>query len=170
MTKQLLAFLLIVLFIGVDLEAQVRNEKNWDVTIRMPGGRIKGEFYKVSDSSISIIGIDNREDEILFNEIEKIRLTRSVRKGTKKTLGFMGGAILGTWSGVELMTKDKTGEPRALSGLFGGIVGGLVGGIVGSFVAPMIHTLIASKRFHVVHDLSAYKELHEAILVHVQRR
>lgn len=171
MLKNWLAFLMINMFIGNKLNAQnIQKEKEWDVTVRLSGGKIKGTFYKVSDSSITIIGIDQREDEIFFNDIENIRLTRGVKKGTKKILGFIGGATLGGWGGVEIMTKGKTGEPQALSGIFGGIVGGLVGGIVGSFVAPFIHTLIASKKFDVKHNTSSYRELHESILAHVQRR
>ena len=157
---------MLLCFVVITTAAQTPADNRrqiWEARIKLPAGKVKGEFYAVSDSSITILGVDRMYDEIFFRDIVNIRLMRYVRRGTKRALGFLFGAPIGSVGGVAYMTRNNPFSP--LTGIFGGIIGGITGGLIGFFMAPVIHKLYASKTFVVVPG--SYVELANAIQEHV---
>ncbi len=170
MRKLLIPVLLFsLLLITLSTFAQKKHRaKSWAASISLDGGRVKGELYSVSDSSVTILGSDKKPDEILFNDISKIKLHRIGSKGLQRTAGIVIGSVLGAWGTASILTKDRTGEPAALAGVVGGIGGGLIGAILGFFVSPPIHDLFSSKKFLVHKDPSVYMSLKDKLKAYTQ--
>lgn len=140
----------------------------WRASVSLPGGKIKGELFSVSDSSLTIIGIDGKPDAIFFEEIKKIRLVKTSGRGIRRVMGFLGGSALGGWTFVTILTKGRTGEPRALGGIFGVIGGVIIGGPLGLILFPHIYNLITSKKFIVSQDSHSYRILKVELMKYSQ--
>jgi hypothetical protein len=136
------------------------KEHPWKAVIFFEAGKIRGEFERVTDSSIIITGRDKRPDEVPFDVIRKIRLIKDYGQPTRQVIGFFAGGAFGATAGSMLLRgNNRTGEPAALAGVVGGIAGGIIAGITGAISAPGIYNLFSAKRFHVAHDPAFYKIL-----------
>lgn len=167
--KYVSVIMLLLLILCTEVNAQKKHKvKLWHASVILDGGRVKGELYRASDSSVTIIGIDRKPDEIFYREISKIKLRRMGGRGLQKTIGVVAGSALGAWGSVSVLTKGRTGGPSAMAGVVGGIGGGILGGIIGFFAAPPIYNLITSKKFIVTSDPSSYPGLKEKLMLYIQ--
>lgn len=133
------------------------NTKPWKAKIFSGGVKFKGILFEVTDSSVVILlPKAASQDEILFADIDIIKLVPHHGKGKKRLVGFAVGSIAGAWSVSSGLSKGKTGEPAALAGVIGGIGGGLIGATVGVAIAPSVYNLFAIKKFSVEHDPRHY--------------
>jgi hypothetical protein len=154
--KPLLISVLLLFFILPVSGQRHHNVRFWKATIFFQQGKIKGQLYNVTDSSVILLGRDNRPDETLFSQINKIRIVPQNGKSEKRILGFFIGGGLGAWSITTLLNKGRQGGPVAMAGVVGGIGGFVLGGSAGIAAGPGIYNFFAAKRFHIVHDPAFY--------------
>lgn len=135
--------------------------KKWQIIVTGNHFRAKGIFLRVTDSSVVLLFSKKRTDEINFEDIDKIKLKPSfggehvaISLTSFLIEGIIGGAVIGS-----AMSKGKTGEPAAMSGVVGGIVGGTAVGITAAIVNPMIYDKIKTKKIYVHHDKVFYESL-----------
>lgn len=153
-----------VLFVSISCFSQhAKKARPWKATIFIEKAKMKGILYNVTDSGLVILDRFGRPDEILFDQINRIRLVKNHNKLGKHVIGFVAGSITGAAVVSSALSKGKEGEPRALSGVLGGIAGGFTGAIIGVAVAPGIYNLFAAKRFTVKHDPVSYTLLKEKL-------
>jgi len=129
----------------------------------MATGKIKGTFYKITDSSVFVQGTNIRPDEIKLADIKKIKLVPDYGKGGRKVVGFLVGATAGAIIVSEALSNGKSGEPATLGGVTGGIGGGLLGGVAGFFGWPALYGGIASQKFSIQHTPEFYVSLREKL-------
>lgn len=137
--------------------------KPWKATVFFEQGRphrkIKGRLYTVSDTSLVIHNRRGKPDEILFRDIDRIRLVKDHGRTGRRIAGPVVGAVAGAVIASAALTKNKEGESRALSGVVGGIGGGLIGAGVGALATPVVYNLFSQKKFRIIHDPLSYQQL-----------
>jgi hypothetical protein len=160
MHKILIACSLFIFLATVGNGQRHYKEHPWKAVIFFEAGKIRGMLERVTDSSVVIIGRDKRPDEVPFDIIRKIKLTKDYGQPTRQAIGFLTGGIVGATAGsILLRGNNRTGEPAAIAGIAGGIAGGIITGIAGAISAPGIYNLFFAKRFYVTHDPVFYKIL-----------
>jgi hypothetical protein len=160
MRKVILIFSILVCAV-VSVSAQKKKDpKNWRIIVYGKTIWTKGSLQNVTDSSVVILFPDKKTREINFNLLRKIKLRprhySGVAIGAASFFveGIAGGIIIGN-----AMSKGKTGEPAAMSGVVGGIGGGILAGITSAIVNPLLVEKLVSKKIYVHHDPASYDAL-----------
>lgn len=91
------------------------------------------------------------------DSIAGFRIIKKPNYLTGVGLGFLAGAIFGTW----LINEIETGEPSAGESTGGIILGGLGGALIGTGIAKAAHS------GNVVYDLSLMEKDHKLSMVRV---
>lgn len=140
--------------------------KEWEIIVFSGGNKYKGVLKKVTDSSVVILVKEGFADEIVYREIDKIKLRPLKSKAGQRLLGFFTGGIIGGVLTGTILSAGRSGEPRAMAGVVGGIAGGLLFGIAGALLAPAISKMISTKKIVIQHNTGSYVSLKQKLLTY----
>ena len=158
MTKHFLLFILCFCTIA---KADAQKEI-WETIVFTSYSKDKGVLKEVNDSSLVLLTKSGKQT-LLYNDITRLKFIRKRNTATKVIGGSIVGATLGAAVTASQLSKGKTGEPKALSGVVGGIGGGIAGGIVGAFTAPLLCDLLFARKIKVEHNLIFYQSLRQKL-------
>jgi len=158
---------LIILFVTAITSLYAQNKvsrKKWEVVLSLDGFKARGILKSVTDSSAIIIVRKNYTDEILFRDINKIKIRSANNEILTRLAGFFiggisGGVIIGT-----SLANARQGEPAALAGVIGGIGGGILVGIASALIAPQVVKLFPHKIIVVKKDNDFLASLKQQLL------
>ena len=139
--------------------------KEWEIVISSGGAKFRGVLNSVTDSSVIFSAKNGFTDEIMFRDIDKIKLRRLHGRNAQILAGFFIGGITGGVITGTLLAAGKAGEPRALAGVVGGIGGGIIFGVAGILVAQMLST----KKIAVKHDPAYFSILKQKLIRYCTR-
>jgi hypothetical protein len=159
---QKIVFLFFFLCFAVfSVSAQPKKKpKKWQIIVIDKHFRTRAFLQNVTDSSVVLLFNGNKTREINFKTIDKIKLKHryysgvAIRAASFFIEGIAGGIIIGT-----ALSKGKTGEPAAMSGVVGGIGGGLAVGLVSAIINPLIADKLLSRKFYVHPDSISHQSL-----------
>ena len=164
-TLTMLRLILLLLIANSSFNVYANHpSKEWEIIIFSGGNKYKGVLKKVTDSSIVLSVKKNNIDEIVFRDIDKIRLRPIRNMSGESLLGFFIGGITGGVITGTALSAGKSGEPRALAGVVGGIAAGIVFGIICAILTPVVAKMISTKKITVQHTAAFYISLKQKLL------
>jgi len=165
---ELMKRITLIFFLAIainSLKAQHKiSGKKWEIVMNSVDFKVKGILKSVTDSSAIILVRGNYTDEILFRDINKIKIRAARNRTLTRLTGFFVAGISGGILTGTTLSKGRTGEPAALAGVIGGIFGGIFFGVTGMLLAPTIIRLFPHKKIMVKHDSISIAALKRQLL------